>query len=206
MLGGREFPVESCSRNLQGRRRQSVNHRHGQRHGRSISWSWCEIVVDGLSLFNGSQLAVDTTLVSLLRRDGTARPGAATRNGAASRFARKDEERTYSELTGKYGGCLLVVLAGCRRQVVSRDGTVLGSIGPCQGPVSAQVLPGKGSQSLDDAVERDPRMHGGEDDGSKIFLRAPLQANGRSVFDLGCGSVLCSAAGSISVKTLRESK
>ena len=147
---------DSRSTSVQGRRRQSVYQRHGQRHGRSISWSWCEIVVDGLSLFNGSQLAVDTTLVSPMRRDGTARPGPATTNGAESRFARKDKERTFPELTSQYGGCRLVVLAGSRRQVVSRDG----SIGPCQGPASAQVLLGKGSQSLDDLVERDPRMHG----------------------------------------------
>ena len=39
-----------------------------------------EIVVDGLSLFNGSQLVVDTTLVSTLRRDGTVRSDATTRN------------------------------------------------------------------------------------------------------------------------------
>ena len=55
--------------------------------------------MDGLSLFNGSQLAVDTTLVSPLRRDGSAEPGAATRNGVAPRFTRKDKERTFPELT-----------------------------------------------------------------------------------------------------------
>ena len=71
-----------------------------------------EIVVNGLSLFNGSQLAVDIKLVSPLRRDGSARPGAATRNGVALRFARKDKERTYQELTGQQGKCRLVVLAG----------------------------------------------------------------------------------------------
>ena len=70
-----------------------------------------EILVDGLSMFNGSQLAVDTTLVSPLRRDGTARPSAATKDGAAFRFARKDKERTYTLLTGNYGRCRLVVLA-----------------------------------------------------------------------------------------------
>ena len=65
-----------------------------------------------MSLFNGSQLAVDIVLVSPLTRDGTARPGAATRNGAALQFARKDKERTYPELTGQYGRCRLVVFAG----------------------------------------------------------------------------------------------
>ena len=33
-----------------------------------------EVVVDGLSLFHGSQLAIDTTLVSAVRADGTPRP------------------------------------------------------------------------------------------------------------------------------------
>ena len=71
-----------------------------------------EIVVDGLSLINGSQLVIDTTLVSPLRRDGSGRPGAATRNGVAPHFARKDKERTHPELTGQYGRCRLVVFGG----------------------------------------------------------------------------------------------
>ena len=33
-----------------------------------------EVVADGLPLFGGAQLAIDTTLVSALRRDGTSRP------------------------------------------------------------------------------------------------------------------------------------
>ena len=73
--------------------------------------SGLKILVDGLSMFNGSQLAVDTTLVCPLRRDGTARPSAATKDGAAFRFARKDKERTYPLLTGNYERCRLVVLA-----------------------------------------------------------------------------------------------
>ena len=36
-----------------------------------------EVVVDGLSLFHGAQLAIDTTLVSAVRADGTPRPRAA---------------------------------------------------------------------------------------------------------------------------------
>ena len=35
-----------------------------------------EVVVDGLSLFHGAQLAIDTTLVSVVRADGTPRPRA----------------------------------------------------------------------------------------------------------------------------------
>ena len=100
--------------------------------GRPISWSWRFKAVGncyGLSLFNGSQLAVDTTLVSPLRRDGSARPRAAIRNGVALRFARKDKERTNPELTGQYGRCRLVILAGEIGGRWSADRTILGGIG-----------------------------------------------------------------------------
>ena len=40
------------------------------------------LVVDGLPLFGGTQLAVDTTLVRPLTRDGAAKPRAATMSGA----------------------------------------------------------------------------------------------------------------------------
>ena len=41
-----------------------------------------EVVVDGLPLFNGAQLAVDTTIVSLVRHDGTSQPRAHEMNGS----------------------------------------------------------------------------------------------------------------------------
>ena len=68
-------------------------------------------MADGLTVFRGAQLAIDTTLVSALRRDGTARPGAATRAGVALAAARRKKERTYLELTGEGGRARLVVLA-----------------------------------------------------------------------------------------------
>ena len=70
-----------------------------------------EIVADGLTLWQGAQLAVDTTMVSPVRRDGTARPGAAERDGVALTQARRQKERTYSELAGEGGRARLVVLA-----------------------------------------------------------------------------------------------
>ena len=70
-----------------------------------------EIVVDGLTLFDGAQLAIDTTLVSLLKRDGTARRTAADHNGAALEDARRKKERTYRESAGDRGRARLVVLA-----------------------------------------------------------------------------------------------
>ena len=59
-----------------------------------------EIVADGLPLFGGVQLAIDTTLISTLHCDGSARPGTADTDGAASVAARRRKERTYPELVG----------------------------------------------------------------------------------------------------------
>ena len=56
-----------------------------------------EVVADGLPLFGGAQLAVDTTLVSALHCDGSARAGAAHRDGVALEVARRRKERTYPE-------------------------------------------------------------------------------------------------------------
>ena len=70
-----------------------------------------EVVADGLSLWNGSQLAIDKTLVSPLHRDGRARRKAATHNGAALQCARRKKTITYLELSGEGGRARLVVLA-----------------------------------------------------------------------------------------------
>ena len=70
-----------------------------------------EVVVDGLPLHGGAQLAVDTTVVSALHCDGTARRGAADRDGVALEEARRREERTYPELVQPGHRAKLVVLA-----------------------------------------------------------------------------------------------
>ena len=59
-----------------------------------------EVVADGLPLFHGAQLAIDTTLVSPVGRDGLPRPRCAREDGAALTIARRRKERTYPELTG----------------------------------------------------------------------------------------------------------
>ena len=64
-----------------------------------------EILADGLPLFGGAQLAVDTTLVSALHCDGSA-------HGAVLVAARRRKERTYPELANPRGSARLVVLAG----------------------------------------------------------------------------------------------
>ena len=71
-----------------------------------------EIVADGLPLFGGAQLAIDTTLVSVLHCDGSARAGVAHVDGAAVAVARRRKERTYPELVGQRARTRLVVLAG----------------------------------------------------------------------------------------------
>ena len=58
-------------------------------------------VADGLPLFGGAQLAIDTTLVSSVRQDGTPRRGAASRDGTALAEARRRKARTYPELDGQ---------------------------------------------------------------------------------------------------------
>ena len=70
-----------------------------------------EVVADGLPLFGGAQLATDTTLVSALRRDGTARPQADSIDGVALAVARRNKTRTYPELSGGDGRARFVVLA-----------------------------------------------------------------------------------------------
>ena len=50
-------------------------------------------------------------MVSLLRRDGTARPRAANHDGAVLEVARRRKEATYPELSGETGRARLVVLA-----------------------------------------------------------------------------------------------
>ena len=71
-----------------------------------------EILVDGLPLFGGAQLAIDATFVSPLHCDGSAHPGSAHRDGTALAVARRREERTYPELVGRRARARLVVLAG----------------------------------------------------------------------------------------------
>ena len=63
-----------------------------------------KVLADGLALSGGVQLTIDTTLVSSLHADGSARPGAA-KNGVALRIANP-------ELSGPNNRCRLVAMAG----------------------------------------------------------------------------------------------
>ena len=69
-----------------------------------------EVVANGLPLWRGAQIAVDTTLVSPLQRCGEPRPGADVEPGCALRHAEARKHRTYPELrAGGQGRCRLVV-------------------------------------------------------------------------------------------------
>ena len=67
-----------------------------------------EVIANGLPMWGGSQLAVDTTLVSPLTRSGEARFRGGTFAGAALQDARRTKERTYPELL-RNRRCRLVV-------------------------------------------------------------------------------------------------
>ena len=77
-------------------------HRHDDRR--------IEVIANGLNLWGGAQLAVDTTLVSPLTQDGQPRTHAGTYRWAALHAARRSKERTYPELLATRR-CKLVVLA-----------------------------------------------------------------------------------------------
>ena len=75
-------------------------------------------------------MAIDTTMVCALHRDGTPRRGADTHDGVALRAARRRKERTYPELlwtssTGAACGCC----SRSRRTLVRRDQGVCERIG-----------------------------------------------------------------------------
>ena len=74
-LGRRGFPLENVAaricREAGGRVRTNVDERR------------LEVVVDGLPLFRGAQLAIDASLVCPLTREGVAKPRCATENGAS---------------------------------------------------------------------------------------------------------------------------
>ena len=69
-----------------------------------------EVVVDGLPLHGGAQLALDTTLVCALHADGRPRRGAASQDGVALRAAKRKKVATYPELVGLHSRAKLVVL------------------------------------------------------------------------------------------------
>ena len=116
VLGRRGFAVESISaricREAGGRVSKNVLVRDLDLPVPVNDARRLEVVVDGLPLFGGVQLAVDSTLVSALHCDGSARRGAGDRDGVALVAARRRKERTYPELVRPGHRARLVVIAG----------------------------------------------------------------------------------------------
>ena len=108
VLGRRGFPLECAAAQVcrEGGARVTTNMfvrdmdlaAHNALDNRRL-----EVVADGLTLWRGAQLAIDTTLVSPLRRDGTARARAANHDGAALDDARRRKEATYPNFPVKVG-------------------------------------------------------------------------------------------------------
>ena len=68
-----------------------------------------EVVAEGLSLFGGSQLALDATLVSVLHGNGI---HSRNTDKQTASLCEKHKERTYPELQGRNGRVRMVVIAG----------------------------------------------------------------------------------------------
>ena len=116
-LGRRGFAFESAAARVcrEAGRRVTTNARVQDRDLlplRQVDNRRLEVVVEGLLLFRGAQLAIHTIVVSPVRSDGTARRQSATTNGAALDQARRRKERTYPELVQPHGRARVVVL-GC---------------------------------------------------------------------------------------------
>ena len=108
-----------------------------------------EVVADGLSLWHGAQRTIDTTLVSPLRSNGTARRRAADHDGAALEVARRRKERTYPELAGERGRARLVVLAAEVGGRWSKEtATFLAALAKARAESSPFILQGKVKASL----------------------------------------------------------
>ena len=108
--------------------RVRTNQCHGPGHGlapsSSIGWQKTGSCCRRSPLYRGAQLAIDTTLVAVLKRDGTPRTGADRTKGVALASARQRKERTYPEPSGEGSRATLVVLAaevGGRWSTEARD-------------------------------------------------------------------------------------
>ena len=70
-----------------------------------------EVIANGLPLFKRAQLAIDTTIVCPVGRDGTPHARAANEDGISSDKARVRKEKRYPELNNMGGRARLVVFA-----------------------------------------------------------------------------------------------
>ena len=80
-----------------------------RKHG--PSFPSLEVVADGLPLHHGAQLAIDTTMVSPLRKNGGLSTAEHDSGWGLVGDSQNAEERRYPELSGQFGRSRLVVLA-----------------------------------------------------------------------------------------------
>ena len=112
VLRARGGPLERAAARIcrEGGARVTTNTRLADIHTLSrVDDRRIEVIANGLPMWGGSQLAVDTTLVSPLTRSGEPRSRGGTFAGAALKDARRTKERTYPELL-RNRRCRLVVL------------------------------------------------------------------------------------------------
>ena len=157
-LGRRGFPLENAAaricREAGGRVRTNVFVRDldlgvvDQFDTRRL-----EVVVDGLPLFQGAQMAIDTTLVCPLTREGVAQPRTATVNGARLEVARRRKEARYPVLAGDRGKARLVVLAGEVGGRFSDETAQFPSYGVSKSPGSPSVAARSSSRGVATTVE-----------------------------------------------------
>ena len=69
-----------------------------------------EVIANGTPLNGGVQIAIDTTMISILRGDGRPRPRATERRAVAIADAEKSKRVRYPELDGG-GRCKLILFA-----------------------------------------------------------------------------------------------
>ena len=115
-----------------------------------------EVVVDGLPLFGGSQLAVDTTLVCSLHSDGSSHRGAADTDGVVFPRARRRKELRYPELVGPGSRARLVVLALEVGGRWSPETHLCCSAGEGESPTGVPPPAEEGRTGLEDAVGCNP--------------------------------------------------
>ena len=125
-----------------------------------------EVIADGLPLWHGAQLAIDTTLVSPLHGDGTARRGAANSRKVALHAAWRIKEATYPELSGE-GGRARLVCGGGWWPLVSGGINLSQRLGEGTGSSGATHPSRKGPGRLPSSVEF-PDQFGDEEDTESV--------------------------------------
>ena len=95
-----------------------------------------EVVANGLPSWQGAQIAVDATIVSPVRREGSARPGADSEPGLVLAQALDRKHRTYPELQ-RARRCKLVVFGVERRSTLTFLRATAGALVRCGGSASA---------------------------------------------------------------------